>query len=148
MRLTPLDIINQQFKKSLKGYSKIEVDEFLEKIAKDYENLLQENQELKEKFSILEEKLKEYTMKENTLQSSLILAEKTAEERIKSAKGEAELIVKKAELQAEKIKEELGENLKKLKEELGELKKNKENFLIEYKTLLSIHQSLLEKMLK
>lgn len=148
MRLTPLDITNQQFKSSLKGYSKSEVDEFLEKVAKDYEEILQENQEFKEKILILEEKLKEYKSKENTLQSSLILAEKTAQQRIESAKNEAELIIKKAELEAEKIKEELSQNLKKLKEELEELKKNKENFIIEYKSLLSQHQNLLEKLLK
>ena len=41
--LTPLDIENQRFSKSLKGYNLDEVDDFLDQLTIDYEKLYKEN---------------------------------------------------------------------------------------------------------
>ena len=46
--LTPIEIHNTQHKQG-RGYSKKEMDAFLEQIASDYEELYKENIELKEK---------------------------------------------------------------------------------------------------
>lgn len=148
MRLTPLDIIHQEFKKSFHGYNEYEVNEFLERLAKDYEELIEEVAELKGKNKILEEKLSEYTLKENALQNSLILAEKTAEERIESAKKEAELIIDKAKLDSEKEKEETEKELKKVKEELSKIKAERDAFIIEYESMLKAHLKILEERSK
>ncbi|NVM02542.1 MAG: DivIVA domain-containing protein, partial [Candidatus Helarchaeota archaeon] len=40
MKLTPLDIKRQEFKKVMRGYDVIEVDAFLEMVADEYESLL------------------------------------------------------------------------------------------------------------
>ncbi|MFQ5630060.1 MAG: DivIVA domain-containing protein, partial [bacterium] len=42
MKLTPLDIKKQEFKKNLRGYDPIEVDAFLEMVANEFESLLRE----------------------------------------------------------------------------------------------------------
>jgi len=46
--LTPLDIHNKEFKRSFRGYNEEDVDEFLDRVIKDYELLYRENIELKE----------------------------------------------------------------------------------------------------
>ena len=46
--LTPLDIENKRFSKTLKGYNVDEVDDFLDQLTIDYEKLYKENAELKE----------------------------------------------------------------------------------------------------
>ncbi|OYD07859.1 DivIVA domain-containing protein [Paludifilum halophilum] len=47
-RLTPRDIFNKDFKTSLRGYDVDEVNEFLDIVIKNFEDLLEENQQLKE----------------------------------------------------------------------------------------------------
>ncbi|GGE14944.1 cell cycle protein GpsB [Marinithermofilum abyssi] len=47
-RLTPRDIYNKDFKTSLRGYDIDEVNHFLDLVIKNYEEVIQENQQLKE----------------------------------------------------------------------------------------------------
>jgi len=145
MRLTPVDILHQEFKKSFRGYNDLEVDEFIEKVTKDYEEILQENAELKDKIKTLEERIKRYTLKEDSLQNSLILAERTAEERINSAHSQAELIIKEAQLETERIKVETKEELRATNEQLAKLKQQRDVFRAEYEILLKTHLKMLEE---
>ncbi|MDF2569775.1 MAG: divIVA, partial [Sporomusa sp.] len=55
--LTPLDIHSKEFKRSFRGYNEEEVDEFLDKVIKDYETLYRENIDLKETIERLNSKL-------------------------------------------------------------------------------------------
>lgn len=47
-RLTPMDIFEKDFKVSMRGYDKEEVNEFLDLVIKSYEEVLEENEKLKE----------------------------------------------------------------------------------------------------
>ena len=45
--LTPVDIHNQEFKRSFRGYDMEEIDDFLDQVVNDYEKLYRENDQLK-----------------------------------------------------------------------------------------------------
>ena len=47
-RLTPMDIYNKDFKHSFRGYDIDEVNEFLDLVIKNFEELIEENERLKE----------------------------------------------------------------------------------------------------
>lgn len=47
-RLTPQDILNKDFPRERKGYSRQAVDEFLDLVIQNYEEVLEENKRLKE----------------------------------------------------------------------------------------------------
>lgn len=47
-RLTPMDIFNKDFKYAIRGYDIDEVNEFLDLVIKNYEDLIEENERLKE----------------------------------------------------------------------------------------------------
>lgn len=47
-RLTPMDIFNKDFKQSIRGYDVQEVNEFLDIVIRDFEELIEENKQLKE----------------------------------------------------------------------------------------------------
>lgn len=47
-RLTPMEIFNKDFKQAIRGYDVGEVNEFLDLVIKSYEDVLQENEYLKE----------------------------------------------------------------------------------------------------
>lgn len=92
--LTPLEIENKKFSKQMvNGYNVEEVDEFLDLITADYERMYKDNSEAKEKIEQLHEDLAHYKTIENTLQSTLLMAQSTAEEVKNVAKQQAEQII-------------------------------------------------------
>ena len=100
--LTPIEIHNKEHKHG-RGYSKKEMDEFLDEISEDYETLYKENRDLKEKLEKLSEGIQYYKNLEATLQKALVLAERTSKETIDTANEKAELIQKEAKYKAEQI---------------------------------------------
>ena len=79
--LTPLEIENKKFSKQMmNGYHVDEVDEFLDILTADYEKLYKENAESREKLEQLTQDVSHYKTIENTLQSTLMMAQSTAEE--------------------------------------------------------------------
>ncbi|MGI6587569.1 MAG: DivIVA domain-containing protein [Peptococcia bacterium] len=101
--LTPLDIHNREFRRSLRGYDIDEVDEFLDEVIRDFESLYKENLDLKETIQQKEENINRYKELEQTLQNTLVLAQQTGEEAKQNAKKEAELIIWEAQKKAEQI---------------------------------------------
>ena len=48
--ITPVEVLGKELRRGF-GYKAVEVDEFLEELAKDYEKVYKENNELREKVS-------------------------------------------------------------------------------------------------
>jgi len=91
--ITAMEIRNQQFGKSLRGYNEEEVKNYLMQLAQDYENLYSQNATLKESIQRLEAELLKYHKIEDTMNNSLIFAQQTAEDIKSNARREAELIM-------------------------------------------------------
>ena len=91
--ITAMEIRNQQFGKSMRGYNQEEVKNFLMQLAQDYENLYSQNATLKESIQRLEAELLKYHKIEDTMNNSLIFAQQTAEDIKSNARREAELIM-------------------------------------------------------
>ncbi len=94
--ITAMEIRNQQFSKSLRGYDQEEVKNFLMQLAQDYENLYSQNATLKESIKRLESELQKYRKIEDTMNNSLIFAQQTAEDMKTNARREADLILEDA----------------------------------------------------
>jgi len=103
VRLTPLDIKRQQFKKSMRGYDTAEVNIFLEMLSGEYESLTKQNSALLDKVSEMENELREYKQIEKTLQQTLLQAQDMANKTVESAKSEAGMILNDAEYRAAQI---------------------------------------------
>jgi DivIVA domain-containing protein len=58
MTLTPVDIRDKQFKRGVRGYMEVEVDEFLDQVVDEFERMAKESIELSERLKVLEEKSK------------------------------------------------------------------------------------------
>lgn len=134
--LTPLDIHNQEFKRSFRGYNEEEVDEFLDRVIKDYEQLYRENIEIKESLDRLNSKLEHFQNMENTLHNTLVIAQETAEEVKLNAKKETELLIKETEIKAQKMIEEAMSKVRKMNGEYEELQKQAQIFRTRIRTLL------------
>lgn len=79
--LTPLDIENKKFSKQMvNGYSVEEVDDFLDELTKDYGKAYKESTEAKKTIDELTQSLAHYKNIEETIQSTLVMAQSTAED--------------------------------------------------------------------
>ena len=126
--LTPLDIENKRFGRSLKGYNVDEVDEFLDELTIQYEKLYKENSELKELVENSKKDLEHYKSVEHTLQNTLVMAQTTAEDIKNMAQKQADQIINEANIKAKKSVEELDRQEFELRTKLEEKRKEYEMF--------------------
>lgn len=101
--ITPLDIQNKEFKKALLGYDIVSVETYLDQVLEEYESIYKENSELKDRVEMLSDHLRQYNSMEETLKSTLIVAQTTADEVIAAARKKGDNIVSDAELKAKEI---------------------------------------------
>lgn len=141
--LTPLDIHNKEFKKSFRGYNEEDVDEFLDKVIKDYEQLYRENIEIKENLDRLTSKLEHFQHMENTLHNTLIIAQETAEEVKFNAKRTTELMIKEAEVQAQKMIEEASNKVRRMSSEYEGLQKQDQIYRMRVRNLVQAQLEIL-----
>lgn len=144
--ITPLDIENKRFSKKINGYSVEEVDEFLDEITLDYEKLYKENKELKENTEELHNDVGQYKNIESTLQNTLVIAQKTADEIQNVAKQQAEQIIKDAEYQAKTRIDELNTQVMIKEKEIDELKKQFSVYKAKMESLLISQLELIKDM--
>ena len=144
MRITPMDIEQQEFSKSFRGYNEEEVDDFLDKIVKDYEELINENVRLNEEIEKMQEKLKEFSEIEETLRSALLNAQKSAEEMKGRVESEAKIIIEKAELEAKSLKQQVFQKEDIMKNEIDNLRRYKYNFKEKFKSMLNLYLKMIE----
>lgn len=142
--LTPLDIHNKEFKRSFRGYSEEEVDEFLDRVIKDYEQLYRDNMELRETLERINSKLEHYQHMENTLHNTLVIAQETAEEVKLNAKKESELLMKEAEVRAQKLVDEATLKVRRAISEYEDLQKQAHVYRARMLTLIQAQMEMLK----
>ncbi len=144
MRITPMDIEQQEFSRSFRGYNEEEVDDFLDKIVKDYEELINENVRLNEEIERMQEKLKEFSEIEETLRSALLNAQKSAEEMKDRVESEAKIIIEKAEMDAKTLKQQVLQREDLVKNEIDNLRRYKFTFKEKFKSMLNLYLKMIE----
>ncbi|KAA8676150.1 DivIVA domain-containing protein [Clostridium sp. WLY-B-L2] len=152
MQINAEEITNKEFKKNLRGYNIDEVDDFLDKIAEDYESLQKENSFLKEKLQSVEDKINHYNKMENTIQNTLLLAQNASEQAKENAKKESEFILKNANEAAQKIIDkahsdviQINDEFERVKQEFGKFRTKFRNFM---KTQLEVFDDMEKDFVK
>lgn len=145
MLLTPLDIQNKEFSVTLRGFNREEVNDFLDRLTKDYEGIIKENVQLKEQVESLEGKMEHYKRIEETLQKAIVIAQDTAEEVKRNANKEAELIRREAEKDAARIVDESRYKASKILAEHEDLNKQAQVFKLRLRSLVEAQLAALEQ---
>lgn len=145
MKVTPLDIRKQSFKKVLRGVDPEEVRMFLELIASEYEKVVQDNAMTAEKLSYQEERLEEYRELERSLRNSLVTAERMSAESREASNLEADRIIGDAQKRAERILEDSRERLQRLVQEVEGLRNKKEVYVRRFRTMIEGQLSVLQE---
>lgn len=145
MRITPLDIQQQQFKgKMLGGLDPDDVDTFLQLVAKEFESLIRENVDLKELAKKTSVEIDEMGQREHSLRETMLAAQKITEEMKSNAQKEATLIISEAEVKAEKMLIEAEQRLARLNDQIIEMRRQKIQFETSLKSLLQTHYKMLD----
>ncbi|NLG94176.1 MAG: DivIVA domain-containing protein [Acetomicrobium flavidum] len=142
--ISALDVINKNFKRSLRGYDPVEVDDFLDLVAESLHYYAEKSGEQERKINQLEKQLEDYRNLRDSLQEALLMAQQSADEKVEAAKREAEAIVAEARAKAERILEEASQSLREYKIEIERLKKLKVSFVVEFKSTLNKYAQMIE----
>lgn len=134
--LTPVDIQNKQFPRSIRGYNDNEVDEYLGLIVRSMEELIQVNIDVTAKVRELEEQLDRYKSMEKTMNDAMLLAQKTSDDLTVHANDKAKLIVEKAEEQAKRIVEEAHRDVHDIERKHESLKQEFQSFQTRMRVLV------------
>ena len=147
--LTPLEIENKKFSKQMmNGYSVDEVDEFLDLLTVEYEKLYKEATEGRDKIEKQNEELAHYRAIESTLQSTLLMAQSTAEEIKNVARQQADQIVNDAQMNARKTVDGLEQEITLKRRELEEAQKQFDIYKAKMESLLISQLELLKEVNK
>ncbi len=144
MKITPLDIQQQQFKTRFRGFDVREVDAFLEQIAETVEGLQKKNEDLDEEVRRLELEIQGYRKREETFKRALLNSQKVLDQMKDNARKSAELIVAEAEVKAEKILNKAHNRLAQLHEDIAELKRQRTQIEVQISSIIEAHSRLLE----
>ncbi len=147
--ITPLDIENKKFtKQMMNGYSVEEVDDFLDELTIEYSKYYKEAAELHTKVDELNNSLEHYKSIESTLQSTLVVAQTTAEEVKNVAKQKADQILEEAKSNAQKQVEELNSQIIMKQKELDDIKKQFDIYMAKMENSLMTQLEILKDINK
>ena len=148
MKLTALEIKQQEFEKSLRGYDKAEVQAFLNLVSNEWEHLVTKNRELEDRIDELEEKLKHYERVEEALHETLQTAKESAEQKLTGARKDARNKIEKAEMEAESIIREATQQRQQVRQSIIRLLDRRKEIIGGIRSYLEMAQESLEQFSK
>lgn len=129
MDITALDIKQQTFAKSIRGYDVAEVNAYLQVLSTKWEHMVGKTRDQEREINELREKLKHYVRVEEALHETLQTAKDSAEQRLATSKQEAQSRIEKAEMEAEKILAEARQARQKIKQNMLRLLERREEII-------------------
>lgn len=154
MKITPLEIRQKTFERTLRGYDKDEVNAFLLSLSQEWERTSDEVKELKSKLESSEKEVAKLREVETSLFRTLKTAEDTGANVIDQAHRAAELHLREAQMSAEAILHEAKDKARNAVEEadtmskqlLGEMEDQLKDLLNQYKTLESQRNNMVDDL--
>jgi cell division initiation protein len=127
--ISPLDVRQVKFAIAMRGFDRTEVSAFLLEVADCFDQAMRENERLRQDMARLEGSLAQYRDLETSLKSTLVSAQKMADEMrdnaqkvadgmrdnaqqeaariVRDAEGQADLLLQKAQARAEDVQREI-----------------------------------------
>lgn len=103
MAITPNDILNKEFNNKFRGYDPEQVNDYLDIIRVELEKQIEENKNLSRDLAEAQDKISYFSQLQESLNSSIIIAQEAAERLKQNARKEAELILYEAEGEANRV---------------------------------------------
>ncbi len=151
MKLTGTEIQSQEFPQKWRGYSKLDVNAFLQQVGDAVDGMTRRNEELMDRIAELESNVKKVEEREALLEHSLQaindlrgeMKERT-DSLLKAAQSEAKARIRQAEEEANRIREEAEWSVRKVREDVESLEIARQRALEEFVEFLRSQHHALE----
>jgi cell division initiation protein len=144
MKLSPLDIQQQQFRRVMRGYSPAEVHQFLEVVSEQLFQASREQQEAQSALALCAQERDGLLAREEELKAAMMTAQRAVDELRGQASKEAQLVLEDAELRAEKILLHAQGKVSEMSETCQDLRRERVRFEEELRGLINTYARLLE----
>jgi cell division initiation protein len=134
--LTPLDVRRQEFRRSLRGYEPLGVEDFRMRVADELERVLREKSVLEERVAALAEQLRVFRERESAMNEALVAAQQLREETRAAAEREAQVIVREAEAEGRQRLDLAQRAEEDTREQLAEVQRQFQAYLAGFRALL------------
>ena len=148
MKLTPLEIKQQQFEKSLRGFDVADVQAFLTLVSNEYEHLLSKNKELEEQIEKLSDRVRHYERVEEALHETLQTTKESVAQKMDNARLEAKNTTDKAQMEAEVIISEANQQRAQIRQSILRLLDRRDEIIAGISSYLENAKSSVEKFSK
>ena len=103
MPLTPVEVRHLELRRRFFGYRRSSVDAAIDEIATSFEDVWRERAELGERVHVLEGEVARHVELESLLRSTLVSAERAAQDMREQARRESDLIVQEASAEGRRL---------------------------------------------
>jgi cell division initiation protein len=118
LSVSPIDMRQAKFATAMRGFDRAEVTALLLEASEGYEQALRDNDRLRQEIARLEAALNQHRELESSLKTTLMSAQKVADDMrenaaqeaariVRDAEGRAELLVNRAQARAEDVQREI-----------------------------------------
>lgn len=143
-RLTPLDVRKQEFKKVMRGYDPLEVEDFRSRVSDEMERLVREKLACEEQHRAAVEQLETFREREKALNEALVVAQQLRAETKEQAEREAQMIVRAAEAVAETRLERAHRDVEKLQDSADVLSRQHHAYLTMLRSIVERQKAELD----
>jgi len=103
MPLTPVEVRHLELRRRFFGYRRSSVDAAIDEIASSFEEVWRERAELGERIHVLEGEVARHVELESLLRSTLVSAERAAQDMREQARRESDLVVQEASAEGRRL---------------------------------------------
>src|ERR1041384_1049434 len=134
--LTPLDIRKQEFRKTLRGYDPLSVEDFQMRVADALERAMRERQVLEERVSALTDQLRVFREREKAMNEALVAAQQLRQDSRAAAEREGQVILREAEANAKRLLDEARSAEAAVKVKMAETERQFQQYMGGFRALL------------
>lgn len=145
MKLTPLEIKQHQFDKSLRGYDVGEVQSFLALVASEMEQLQQKNSELQEQVQGLNNRITHYEKVEEAIHETLQTTKESVAQKMEQARNEAKTAMDRAHMEADRMIQEAQQQRSNIRQEMIRLLERRDEMIQSFQQFLDNNMGMVEK---
>lgn len=145
MKLTPLEIKQHQFDKSLRGYDVGEVQSFLALVASEMEQLQQKNSELQEQVQGLNNRITHYEKVEEAIHETLQTTKESVAQKMEQARNEAKTAMDRAHMEAVRMIQEAQQQRSNIRQEMIRLLERRDEMIQSFQQFLDNNMGMVEK---
>jgi cell division initiation protein len=122
MKVTPLDLRQNEFRIVMRGYAREDVRAFLDDAADSLEQVMRDLDKLRDDMRKAEADLVDFRDREVNLRNTLLTAQRLADQIRENAEQEGKMIVREAEGRADLLLQKTQARLEEMEREIHELK--------------------------